>query len=173
MDALGCRDKRTPCYNFHPVIITDIRRRKMLQKILYLSQEPIVNCCMLLNPSSYLSIGATYNRLVRENKVRPQTESILALESYGRVLAKDMISRVNIPAYDSSCMDGFAVAANYIKDASYSNPITLKIAKKKLLGKVQSGRLHSRRAYRILTGGYLPHGTDTVVPVETAQAVSA
>lgn len=144
----------------------------MPQKILCLSQESIVNCCMLLKPSSYPSIVATYNRLVRENKVRPQTEPILALESYGRVLAKDLISRVNIPAYDSSCMDGFALAANYVKDASYSNPITLKIAKKKLSGKVQSGRLHSRRAYRILTGGYLPHGTDTVVPVETVQAVS-
>lgn len=144
----------------------------MLQKILYHGQESIVNCCMLLKPSSYISIGAAYNRLVRENKVRPQTEPIQVSESYGRVLAKDVISRVNIPAFDSSYMDGFAVSANDIKDASDPNPIILKIAKEKLLGKVRGGRLHSRRAYRIFTGGYLPHETDTVVPVESVQAVS-
>lgn len=154
------------------ILVSDIRIRKMLQKILYLGQESIVNCCMLSKPSSYLSIGAAYNRLVREIRVRPQKEPILVLGSYGRVLAKDVISRVSIPASDSSYMDGFAVSANDIKDASDPNPIILKIAKRKLLGKVQSDQLHSRRAYRIFTGGYLPHGTDTVVPVETVQAVS-
>lgn len=127
---------------------------------------------MQLKRSSYLSIGAAYNRLARENKVRPQTELIPVLESYGRVLAKDVTSRVNIPAYDSSSMDGFAVSANDIKDASDSNPVTLRIIKKKLSGKVQSGQLLSRRAYRIFTGGYLPRRTDTVVALETVRAVS-
>ncbi|MFZ0509979.1 MAG: molybdopterin molybdotransferase MoeA [Candidatus Nitrosopolaris sp.] len=121
---------------------------------------------MTFKPITYLSIGATYRRLRQNIKVRPQAEHILVLESYGRVLSKDVISDVNIPVYDSSHMDGFAVLANDIKHASDSGPITLKIVRNVGLGKFPSGVLHSGQAYRISTGGYLPQGANTVVPVE-------
>jgi molybdopterin molybdotransferase len=117
-------------------------------------------------PIRYLSIGAAYRRLRQNIKVGPQAERVLVLESYGRVLFEDVISDVNIPMYDSSRMDGFAVLANDIKHASDFSPITLKIVRNVGLGKVSSAVLHSGQAYRISTGGYLPQRADAVVPVE-------
>jgi molybdopterin molybdotransferase len=118
-------------------------------------------------PIRYLSIRAAYRRLRQNIQAGPQTEHVLVLESYGRVLSEDVISDVNIPMYDSSHMDGFAVLANDIKHASDFGPITLKIVRNAGLGKVPSVVLRSGQAYRISTGGYLPQGADTVVPVES------
>ncbi len=79
------------------------------------------------------------------------------------------MSNVNIPMYDSSHMDGFAVLANNIKHVSDSGPVTLKVVRNAGLEKVPNEVLHSGQAYRISTGGYLPQGADTVVPVEYTQ----
>jgi len=117
-------------------------------------------------PIKYLSTGAAYKRLRQNISISPQTEHVLVQESYGRVLSKDLISDVNIPKHDSSNMDGFAVLANDIKHASIPRPITLKIIRNIGLGIFPGVVLHSGQAYRISTGGYLPKGTDTVVPIE-------
>jgi molybdenum cofactor synthesis domain-containing protein len=117
-------------------------------------------------PIKYLSTGAAYKRLRQNISISPQAEHVLVQESYGRVLSKDLISDVNIPAHDSSNMDGFAVLANDIKHASIPYPITLKIIRNIGLGNFPGVVLHSGQAYRIFTGGYMPKGTDTVVPIE-------
>src|SRR6266487_232876 len=124
---------------------------------------------MTFKPITYLSIGAAYKSLKQNIKIRPQAERILVLESYGRVLYEDVMSDVNIPMYDSSHMDGFAVLADNIKHASDSGPVTLRIVGNAGLEKVPNGVLHTAEAYRIFTGGYLPKGADTVVPVEYTQ----
>ena len=124
---------------------------------------------MTFKPITYLSIGAAYKSLKQNIKIRPQAERILVLESYGRVLYEDVMSDVNIPMYDSSHMDGFAVLADNIKHASDSGPVTLRIVRNAGLEKVPNGVLHTGEAYRIFTGGYLPKGADTVVPVEYTQ----
>jgi molybdopterin molybdotransferase len=124
---------------------------------------------MTFKPITYLSIGSAYKSLKQNIKIRPHAEHILVLKSYGRVLSEDVISNVNIPMYDSSHMDGFAVIANNIKHASDSAPVTLKIVRNAGLEKVPNDVLHSGHAYRISTGGYLPQGADTVVPVEYTQ----
>ena len=121
---------------------------------------------MTFKPITYLSIGAAYKSLKQNIKIRPQAERILVLESYGRVLYEDVMSDVNIPMYDSSHMDGFAVLADNIKHASDSGPVTLRIVRNAGLEKVPNCVLHTGEAYRIFTGGYLPKGADTVVPVE-------
>jgi molybdopterin molybdotransferase len=117
-------------------------------------------------PIKYLSTGAAYKRLRQNISISPQAEHVFVLEAYGRVLSKDLISAVNIPMYDSSNMDGFAVLANDIKHASIHHPITLKIIRNIGLGNFPGIVLHSGQAYRISTGGYLPKGVDTVVPIE-------
>ena len=73
---------------------------------------------MTFKPITYLSIGSAYKSLKQNIKIRPHAEHILVLKSYGRVLSEDVISSVNIPMYDSSHMDGFAVMANNIKHVS-------------------------------------------------------
>jgi molybdopterin molybdotransferase len=121
---------------------------------------------MTFKPITYLSIGAAYKSLKQNIKIRPHAERIFVMESYGRVLYEDVMSEVNIPMYDSSHMDGFAVLANNIKHASDAGPVTLKIVGNAGLEQVPKGVLHTGEAYRIFTGGYLPKGADTIVPVE-------
>ena len=121
---------------------------------------------------SYVSIRSGYNKLRENIKVQPQIEYIDTLESYGRVLYKDIMSSVDIPPRSSSHMDGMAVIAADIKYANPSNPITLNIVRNVGLGNVPNHRLHSGRASRISTGEYLPTRADTVVPVEQTRIVS-
>ncbi|MGB7675026.1 MAG: hypothetical protein WBL54_00715, partial [Nitrososphaeraceae archaeon] len=67
---------------------------------------------------SYVSIRSGYNKLRENIKIQPQIEYVDTLESYGRVLYKDVISSVDIPTRTSSHMDGMAVIAADIKYAS-------------------------------------------------------
>ena len=121
---------------------------------------------------SYVSIRSGYNKLRENIKIQPQIEYVDTLESYGRVLYKDVKSSVDIPTRTSSHMDGMAVIAADIKYASPSTPITLNIVRNVGLGKVTNHPLHSGQASRISTGGYLPPRADTVVPVEQTQILS-
>jgi len=121
---------------------------------------------VIFKPIKYLSTKAAYKRLRQNISISPQAEHVFVQECYGRVLFRDLISDVNIPKHDSSNMDGFAVLANDIKRASIPFPITLKIIRNIGLGEFPGVVLHSGQAYRISTGGYLPKGADTVVPIE-------
>jgi molybdopterin molybdotransferase len=121
---------------------------------------------------SYVSIRSGYNKLRENIKIQPQIEYVDTLESYGRVLYKDVISSVDIPPRTSSHMDGMAVIAADIKYASPSTPITLNIVRNVGLGNVSNHPLHSGQASRIPTGGYLPPRADTVVPVEQTRILS-
>jgi len=122
--------------------------------------------------NSYVSIRRGYNKLRENIKVQPQIEYAETLESYGRVLYKDVISSVDIPPRASSHMDGMAVIADDIKYASSSSPTTLHIVRNVGLGNVPNHLLHSGQAARIATGGYLPSRADTVVPIEQIRIVS-
>jgi molybdopterin molybdotransferase len=122
--------------------------------------------------NSYVSIRSGYNKLRENIKIQPQIEYADTLESYGRVLYKDVISSVDIPPRTCSHMDGMAVIAADIKYASPSSPKTLNIVRNVGLGNVPNHLLHSGQASRIPTGGYLPPRADTVVPVEQTRILS-
>jgi molybdenum cofactor synthesis domain-containing protein len=88
-------------------------------------------------------------------------------------LAKNIVADVDIPAFDSSHMDGYAVKAEDITYASEQAPVVLRLKRDKIkpMKAVPSNFILQRQeAFRINTGGYLPQGTNTVVPVEDAQA---
>ncbi len=62
------------------------------------------------------------------------TEVVSIEESYGRVLAKDVYSRIDVPPFDRATMDGFAVRAEDTFGADELNPIRLKV-----IGNVETG----------------------------------
>jgi molybdopterin molybdotransferase len=85
----------------------------------------------------------------------------------GRVLAVDIRSGVNVPAHDNSAMDGYAVRFADLKPDAES---TLKIAGASLAGKPFQGHAGPGDAVRIMTGGVMPAGHDTVIMQERAKA---
>jgi molybdopterin molybdotransferase len=84
----------------------------------------------------------------------------------GRVLAEDVISPVDVPGYDNSAMDGFAVR---FEDLRQDAETTLRVVGTALAGKPFAGRLGQGQALRIMTGAVLPEGADTVIMQERAR----
>jgi len=85
----------------------------------------------------------------------------------GRVLAAEIRSLLNVPAHDNSAMDGYAVRFADLKPDAES---TLRIAGVSLAGKPFQGRAGAGEAVRIMTGGVMPGGYDTVIMQERARA---
>ena len=86
-------------------------------------------------------------------------ENVPVAEAAGRVLAKDVAARVDLPPFASSAMDGFAVRA---ADLPGRLPVVFRIA----AGLPAERPLGPGEAMEISTGGAVPEGADAVVPVE-------
>jgi molybdopterin molybdotransferase len=90
-----------------------------------------------------------------------------------RVLAEDVISDVDVPAFTRSMMDGFAVQAEDTSGASSYHRIPLDVVGEVLAGQVFHGRVHRGQAVRIMTGAPMPQDADAVIPVEKVQLEGA
>ncbi|MEO7259258.1 MAG: molybdopterin molybdotransferase MoeA, partial [Luteimonas sp.] len=88
----------------------------------------------------------------------------------GRVLAVAIESRLTLPPWDNSAMDGFAVRASDIVGASEQRPATLAVIGESAAGRSTKVEVEMGTAVRILTGAAMPRGADTVVPVEDTDA---
>jgi molybdopterin molybdotransferase len=85
----------------------------------------------------------------------------------GRVLAEDVHSTMNVPASDNSAMDGYAVR---FADLAPDTQTTLKVVGASFAGRPFEGELTSGQAVRIMTGGVIPPGSDTVIMQERVKA---
>jgi molybdopterin molybdotransferase len=85
----------------------------------------------------------------------------------GRVLAEDILSPVNVPAHRNSAMDGWALRG---ADLAADGPTTLEEVGASFAGKPFAGHVGPKQCVRIMTGGVVPEGADTVVMQERAQA---
>jgi len=88
-------------------------------------------------------------------------EEVAVADALGRGLAADLVARLDVPPFDTSAMDGFAVRA-----AEAPAGTTLPVAGDIPAGPGRPGALPRRAAMRIMTGAPLPAGADAVVPVE-------
>ncbi len=98
-----------------------------------------------------------------------ETETLPIRESLGRVLAQDILSPANVPNYDNSAMDGYAFNAN---DIQPDKPTILKMIGTVFAGNAFTGKLALGECVRIMTGGMLPKGADTVIMQERVKAES-
>ena len=92
-------------------------------------------------------------------------------ELLGRFLAEDVVADRDIPGFDRSTMDGYAVSAASTYGAGEANPAYLNVVGSVGMGQVPEHRVGPGEASRIATGGMLPQGADSVVMVEHAAAV--
>jgi molybdopterin molybdotransferase len=106
-------------------------------------------------------------RLLNEQKLRlPVIESISIENAYGRVLAQDIVSPENLPGFNRSTMDGYAVNSADTFGASDTMPVYLQVKGQVLMGHKPEIKLQRGEACQIPTGGMLPEGTDAVVMFE-------
>ena len=83
-----------------------------------------------------------------------------------RVLAEDVYSDVNVPPFDRSPLDGYAVRAEDTSEARTNAPVLLEVIEEVPAGYVASKQLTTRSAIKIMTGAPIPHGADTVIRFE-------
>ena len=98
-----------------------------------------------------------------------ETEEVEIFQSLGRIVAKDVISPIDVPPHDNSAMDGFAFKGQQLSSAEN---ITLKVVGTALAGKAWQGQVKSGECVKIMTGAIMPDGLDTVIPQELCQSVT-
>ena len=82
---------------------------------------------------------------------------------YGRCLAEPLRATMNLPGFDSSAMDGYAVKFADIERASSASPVRLAVAADIHAGDMPTTELRAGTAQRVMTGAPIPKGTDTIV----------
>ncbi len=112
-----------------------------------------------------IEIGEAQRKVFEEVPVLGR-ERILILDALGRVLAQDVQAKRDVPSADNSAMDGYAVRHEDICGATSSDPRALKLVGEAPAGRPYAGTVGPGEAVRILTGGLVPDGADTVVRVE-------
>jgi molybdopterin molybdotransferase len=103
----------------------------------------------------------------RSSPLAPERVSLWS--AAGRVLAEDVVSRVSVPQFARSMMDGLALSAAETRGASPYNRLPLTIVGQSLPGQPFTGTVSPGQAIRIMTGAPLPAGADTVLPAERCE----
>ena len=96
------------------------------------------------------------------------TERLSVRAALGRVLAEDVVSPLNVPAHDNSAMDGYAVRCVDLKG---DGEASLKVTGTAFAGAPFQGTVKAGECVRIMTGGVVPAGADTIVMQEHVKAV--
>lgn len=119
--------------------------------------------------SGLVSVAAARDAVLgRVGAVLPP-EPVALDEALGRVLAQPAIAPDDVPGFDNSAMDGFAVRAADTQGAAPGAPVTLALAEESRAGEPAQRALRPGEAFRISTGAALPDGADAVVRREEAR----
>ncbi|MCF6095526.1 molybdopterin molybdotransferase MoeA [Thermovorax subterraneus] len=110
-------------------------------------------------------------KVLKENLVgvKPKSEEVMLQDAYGRVLAEDVYSPEDIPPFNRSTVDGYAVISRDTFGACESLPAMLKVVGEIKMGERPQFSLKAGEAARISTGGMLPESSDAVVMLEYTQ----
>ena len=111
-----------------------------------------------------LSVHEAQER-IRSHFKPVEAETLPLTACAGRVLAADILSS-DLPLFDNSSMDGFAVRAGDLVNATANAPLTLKVVADIPAGSAPAIILAQGQAARIMTGAPIPEGADAVVMVE-------
>jgi len=114
---------------------------------------------------SLLSVDQARERIL--SHFQPVTTETLPLAgSSNRVLAQDITATNDLPPFNNSSMDGFAVHAADVVDATTDSPRSLRVVADIPAGSHPTISLAPGEAARIMTGAPVPDGADAVIPVE-------
>lgn len=118
-----------------------------------------------MNSLEYLTVSDAQNRML--SSVEPVSyEQVNLSDASGRVLAQDILAETDLPPFSNASMDGYAVRAQDVREATQQTPIVLKVIGD-IPAATQPDQVLSRgTALRIMTGAPLPRGCDAIVPVE-------
>ena len=118
-----------------------------------------------MNNDRLLSVSEAKDNILANFQSR-QPQNIELDEANGLVLASEVFAAMDLPPFNNSSMDGFAVIAADTKSASLEAPVELQVVEDIPAGYAPVRKLNRGEAARIMTGAPTPDGADAVVPVE-------
>ena len=117
----------------------------------------------------YIAVADALEVLETRSRLRLRVETVDPRSAYGRVLAEDVVATKDVPANDTSLMDGYAVRTADLAMARRGWPVWLNVRGETRLGDTREARLESGEALIVSTGSSLPAGSDSVLKVEDAR----
>lgn len=102
----------------------------------------------------------------------PPTETVRLTEAAGRILAGTVHSGIELPPFDNSAMDGYALRAADVSSAAEAKPVKLQLRGRIAAGEVFGGELGAGECVRLFTGSPLPGGADAVAMQEDTRVVA-
>lgn len=133
--------------------------------------KPAMEMLSSENPEPYFDVVTIDEavRTVRSIAKQTGTETIVIDEADGRVLAESIVTNEDIPGFNRSWKDGYAVVASDTHAASDNNPVILTLNGSITMGKSEIGHIQPGECMYIPTGGQMPVGADAVVMIEYAE----
>ena len=108
-----------------------------------------------------LTLDQARSKMLEQIPFPTQTEYLNLQEAANRICAENVISPINVPSFDNSAMDGYAVRLSDLQQS-----LTLSVAGKSFAGNPFQGEWVSKSAVRIMTGAMIPEGADAVIMQE-------
>lgn len=122
-------------------------------------------CGSVCESGALMPVDEAIRYLLDQAPLPPPVQRVTLDQALGRVLATDIRSPMNLPAWDNSAMDGYALRAADLAAAGGYLTLAGRIA----AGQASNNQLQPGQAVRIFTGAPLPPGADTVVPQESCR----
>ena len=115
--------------------------------------------------SGLLNVDTALSKILADMKTL-EAETVSLPDAHDRVLAEDVVSPIDLPPFDNSAMDGYAIRYQDSVDARLASPVALSVIMDVLAGSAPDGEIESGMAARIMTGAPIPAGANAVIPVE-------
>ena len=106
-------------------------------------------------------------RILKKATIKIKDENIKSTNSLNRVVSKNVYSGINYPSGDNAAFDGYAINSNDTKNIKKNSP-----KKFKIIGLIAAGNKPFKKKIKkydtveIMTGGIIPKGFDTIIPIE-------
>ena len=134
------------------------------------------NSPILLNASLHVdearkAIAQMVNELLAESKALNEPGDIQTIpldQAINRILAKDVLSPIDVPSADNSAMDGFAFDSKCLETSAPE--IALTVVGTAYAGKPYEGKVDAGQCLKIMTGALMPSHCDTVIPQEFTES---
>jgi len=119
--------------------------------------------------NNLIPINDAMRIIIEEAKVL-EMEDVALMSSLNKVLAEGIYANDNLPPFDKSAMDGFAVRSEDAAEVSNNNAAKLKVKKIIKAGDSGIGVVNRGEAFKIMTGASVPEGADAVIKIEDVEA---
>ncbi|AGN87865.1 molybdopterin molybdotransferase MoeA [Enterobacter sp. R4-368] len=115
-----------------------------------------------------ISLDTALSQMLSRISPLTESETLPLVACFGRVVAQDIISPLNVPGFDNSAMDGYAVRLAEVQSGN-----ALPVAGKAFAGQPFDGEWPAGTCIRIMTGAPIPAGCDAVVMQEQTEQTDA